>query len=134
MPILSRDDILSANDITIERLPVPEWGGEVFVKTISASERGLIEARTVEMGRDGQPKNIKLENLTTLIAFLSLCDETGKRLFTDIKDVEKLGKKSASALDRVAEKAQQLARMSPADLEALTDDLKNSRPAALPTD
>lgn len=132
MPILDRNQILAANDITIELLPVPEWGGEVYVKTISAAERGLLEARMVEMGRDGQPKNIKLENLTTYIAFLSICDETGKRLFTSQKDIEELGKKSAAALDRVAEKAQHLARISPADLEKLTDDLKNSQPAALP--
>ena len=130
MPILTHDQILSANDIAIELLPVPEWGGEVYVKTISAAERGLIEARSIEMGRDGQPKSIKLENLTALIAFLSICDETGKRIFTDIKDIERLGKKSAAALDRVAEKAQQMARISPADIEKMTDDLKNSHPVA----
>lgn len=134
MPILSHDQILSANDITIEILPVPEWGGEVYVKTISAAERGLLEARMIEMGKDGQPKNVKIENLTTFIAFLSICDETGKRLFTDIKDIEKLGKKSASAIDRVAEKAQSLARISPADIEKMVGNLKNSHPAVSLTD
>jgi hypothetical protein len=133
MPILSHDQILTVNDIAIEILPVPEWGGEVYVKTISAAERGMIEARMIEMGSNGQPKNIKIENLTTFIAFLSICDETGKRIFTDIKDIEQLGKKSAAAIDRVAEKAQSLARISPADIEKMVGDLKNSHPAALPT-
>ncbi len=131
MPILNRDQILSADDIAKEKLSVPEWGGDIYVKTISAAERGFIEARMIEMGKDGQPKSVKVENLTTYIAFLSVCDENGNRLFTDIKDIEKLGKKSAAALDRVAQKAQELARMSPADINKMVADLKNSQPAAL---
>ena len=132
MAILSRDDILNVNDIYIELLPVPEWGGEVYVKTITAAERGFIEKRMIELGRDGKPKDVKLDNLTTYVAFLSICDANGNRLFTDIKDVEKLGQKSASALDRVSAKAQALAGMPPADIENMVSELKNIQPAALP--
>jgi hypothetical protein len=51
-----------------------------------------------------------------------MIDESGKRLFPDA-DVRELGKKSASALQRVFEVAQRLSGLSNADVEELT---KNS--------
>ena len=39
MALLSRDDILNADDLTIETVAVPEWGGEVNVKTLTGAEK-----------------------------------------------------------------------------------------------
>lgn len=133
--ILTAEDILSADDIAIEKMPVPEWGGYVFVKTLTGEERDQIEAAVVKVDpRTGRPIEAKMEKLRALVAFYGLCDETGKRLFTDQKQIDALGKKSAAALDRVVAKIQALAAMSPADIETLTAGLKNVQPAALPSD
>lgn len=131
--ILSRDDILSVNDIQIEELPVPEWGGSVYVKTLMGEERDKIEASVISIGADGKAKQAKMENLRALVAFYGICDEQGKRLFTEAKDIVSLTKKSASALDRVVAKIQKMSGMSPADIESLVGELKNDRPAASPS-
>lgn len=130
---LSRDDILSANDIQVEELPVPEWGGVICVKTLTAEERDMLEAEIVQMSPDGKPKAMKLDTLRSTVAFLGICDSDGNRLFTDKKDIAALKKKSAAALDRVVARIQEMSAMSPADIEKLTANLKNDQPAALPT-
>ncbi len=130
---LSRDDILSANDIQVEELPVPEWGGVICVKTLTGEERDMLESEMISIGPNGQAKNVKLDALRSTVAFLGICDNDGNRLFTDKKDIDKLKKKSAAALDRVVARIQEMSAMSPADIEKLTTNLKNAQPAALPT-
>lgn len=131
--LLSKDQILSSNDIHVEELPVPEWGGSICVKTLSADERDQIEAAMIEVGPNGQPKMTKMKKLRALVAFYGICDDKGNRIFTEGRDIDALSKKSAAALDRVVARIQALSAMSPADIEALTTNLKNAQPAALPT-
>ena len=130
---LNRADILAAKDIKIELLTVPEWGGDVYIKTLSGAERDQLEAAIIQFGADGKPKQLKLEKLRSLLAWLALCDADGNRLFDDEKDIAALGKKSAAALDRVASHAQNLAAISETDIAKLTDELKNDQPAATPS-
>ena len=40
-PILSRQAILQANDITAETVPTPEWGGAVRVRMLTGTEHPL---------------------------------------------------------------------------------------------
>lgn len=42
MPILTRDQILRVDDLPRETVPVPEWGGEVVVRTLSGAERAAM--------------------------------------------------------------------------------------------
>lgn len=130
---LNAQQILEAQDIKVEKLYIPEWGGEVFVKTLTGAERDQLESELIQFSPNGNVQKMKLDKIRTLLAFLSLCDETGTRLYTDEADREKLSNKSASALDRIATKAQKLAGMSQADITALTDGLKNGQPAASPS-
>lgn len=131
--LLSKDQILSAHDIHVEELPVPEWGGVICIKTLSADERDQIESEIIQINpQTGQPKAMKTNTLRSLVAFYGICDEEGHRLFTDKRDIDLLGRKSAAALDRVVVRIQELSAMSPADIEKLVTDLKNDQPAALP--
>ena len=41
---LSRDEILGKRRGKVEEIKVPEWGGTVFVREITASERDAFEA------------------------------------------------------------------------------------------
>lgn len=127
LKFLNRDDIISVQDIHIEPLEVPEWGGWVHVKTLTGEERDLLEASMIDLGPQGQTRSVNLRNVRAQIAWLSLCDENGKRLFTK-KDLEVLAKKSSAALDRVAEKAQSLAKISQTDLDKMVDGLKKDPP------
>lgn len=120
MAILSKDDILRAEDLPRELVDVPEWGGAVMVRGLSASERDAFEASIVELR--GKDRRIHLENIRAKLASLTICDEQGNRLFSD-SEVTALGKKSAQAVQRVFDVAQRLSGISETDVEELA---KNS--------
>lgn len=113
MALLTREQILSADDHKTEVVPVPEWGGEVTVTTMSGTARDKLEASVI--GKNGGA------NLTNARAkYLAACviDDKGELMFSE-KDITKLGTKSVAALDRVFEVAQRINRISDADVEDL---------------
>ena len=99
MAVLTRDQILSAHDLKKVKVDVPEWGGSVFVKTITATERDQFETAIYN-----SKKKINFANVRARLASLTVTDDQGKRLFTP-DDISDLGKKSATALDRVFQAA-----------------------------
>jgi hypothetical protein len=111
--ILSREEILSANDLKREKVKVPEWGGEVFVSAMSGESRDEWEQSLVS------GKGVSLTNIRARLFAMTACDEDGNRLFTS-EDVQALGKKSGAALDRCVKVAQRLNRLTENDLEDLT--------------
>lgn len=110
---LSREDILSTGSVKVEKIAIPEWGGDVFIRVMSSAERDAFEAASLE--RKGASK---MANIRARLAAIVLSDESGKRLFADA-DAPALGAKLASALDRVFEAASKLNRLSKEDVEEL---------------
>ncbi len=110
--MLTRDQILQANDLPRERVDVPEWGGVVYVRTMTAQERDDFEQST--LGEDGRPS---MGNIRARLAVCTVVDEDGNRLFED-GDAEALGRKSASAVNRIFEVAQRLNRLRADDVDA----------------
>ena len=121
--LLSRDDILSAPDILVERVDVPEWGGTVLVMGMSGVERDAFEEESL-VGK-GKKREVNLHNLRARLVARSIVDEKRQRIFTE-SDAEALGKKSAAALQRVFNVAQRMAGLSDEDVEELA---KNSESA-----
>lgn len=117
MVMLSKDQILKADDSKTIEVDVPEWGGTVLVGTMSGFARDQFESAII--GKNG---GLNTTNIRAKLAASTLIDAKGNLLFND-KDVAALGKKSAAALDRVFEEAQKLNRISEADVEDLA---KNS--------
>ena len=111
--MLNRDAILGSSDLPKELVSVPEWGGDLYVRTLNGTERDLFEQSMV-----GKKNKTNLDNVRARFAVLTICDESGARLFT-ANDAEALGKKSASALDRVFAVAQRLNGFSSEDAEEL---------------
>ena len=111
MSALKRDDILNVHDIKVELVPVPEWGGEVYVKGMSGIERDAFEASIVETR--GKNTRVNMANVRAKLAAQTLCDE-------------ELGKKSASALQRVFEVAQKLSGIGDDDVKELTEGLQEN--------
>lgn len=112
--LLKRDDILNINDLPFEDVEVPEWGGVVRIRALTAAERDKFEASIVV--RKGNKTELNPENMRAKLVALAAIDEEGNRLFTE-KDVEVLGRKSAAALDRLFQVAQKLSGLSPESLE-----------------
>ncbi|HEV8639646.1 MAG TPA: hypothetical protein VGV13_00930 [Methylomirabilota bacterium] len=122
MGLLTRDAILAAPDLATERVQLPEWGGEVLVRGLTAQERDEFDLSCFEgAGRD---RRANFANLRARLGARTIVDEAGARLFTDA-DVAALGGKSGAALDRIYEVAQRLSGLRPRDVEELVG---NSRP------
>lgn len=111
--MLSKQAILEVKDLPIELVNVPEWGGEVYVRTLTGTERDAYEAGII-----GQDRKPDLRNIRAKLLVRCLVDAEGRRLFSEA-DVDLLGNKSASVLDRLFAVAQRLSKLTAADIEDL---------------
>jgi len=114
---LNREEILKADDLPREPVDAPEWGGQVFIRTMTGTERDAWEAEMVQ-GKD----QVDMQNFRARLAVRVLVDEKGERLFKD-GDAHRLGLKSARVLARIYDKARELNGLSNEDAEEL---VKNS--------
>jgi hypothetical protein len=111
--MLTREQILAAEDSTVEIVNVPEWGGDVGVKTLTGFEKDSWEAE--RQLKDGV---FNLENIRASLVAITACDAEGNRLFS-LADVVDLGTKSVRALDRVFQAAKKLNGVSDEELDEL---------------
>ena len=112
MAMLSKKDILTADDLPHQDVEVPEWGGTVRVRTMTGTERDAFEGETYT----GDGANTI--NMRARMCARCIIGEDGERLFED-RDMAELGAKSAAALDRVFAVAQALNGFSDSDIEEL---------------
>ena len=70
--MLNREDILKVKDCKTERIKVPEWSGDVYVKQMTVGEHN----RFTEYA-----KGERIESTKLLV--LGVCDEHGNQLFTE---------------------------------------------------
>jgi hypothetical protein len=139
LKLLTRDEILATDDRTRELVEVPEWGGSVWVRSLSGLERDRYEGAMVayrRLAKGGlEIDRVVTDNIRARLVSLSVVDEAGNRLFTDV-DVIALGSHSAQALNRICEVAQRLSGLSTQDVEALKGaierDPTDASPSALP--
>ena len=117
---LSKEQILAVKDIKIEEFFVPEWDGSIYIKTMTAEERDKFEEAV--FNKDNGKRKTDVSGLRAKLCAFVICDAEGQRLFTE-NEVETLSKKSAAALTRIFEKAQELSATREDDLEEMT---KNS--------
>lgn len=115
--LLSRAQILAANDVKTETVEVPEWGGSVLVRTMTAGQRDAYETALYNLAKGGVD-NLRNKARATLV-LVSVVDEDGRQLFTEA-DIEALASRSANAMDRVVKVSQQLNRLGDAQLDELT--------------
>lgn len=130
--VLTRDEIFAAQDTRIEWVDVPEWGvGKgVFIRGLTGTDRDAFEMAMLDQKRDkrGRPTSQEI-NLTNLRAKLivrtavSTDDPVTAELIFRPSDVEMLGRKSGSALQRLYAVAQRLSGLSNEDVEELTKEL-----------
>lgn len=119
MTYLSADAILGADDLGVEDVDVPEWGGTVRVRGMSGTERDRFEAGMLAENMKVS-KDKALTNYRARLAAATLIDADGKRLFRSDAEVKRLGEKSAQALTRIAEVASRLSGLTDSDVEELT--------------
>jgi hypothetical protein len=123
---LTKEQILSADDLPRVRVDVPEWAPSdtdpkesfVFVRTFSGTDREWYDnwliANTLD---DGKLDPNKVTNLAAMLCSLTICDEKGKRLFNEA-DIEALGAKNGAALERCYDTAKLRNGLSKKAIEA----------------
>jgi len=122
MSVLKREEILSVSDIKLELVPVPEWGGDVWVKGMTGAERDKFEGSFVALGKSGK---LDMSDLRAKLCSFTVCDKDGKLLFTG-KDIKALSQKSAAALQRIFKVAQRLSGIGEEDVKELMEGLEKS--------
>lgn len=105
---LTIEQILAANDSGVRKVSCPEWGGDVYVRTLSADERDAFEASVQDTGIVR----------ATLVA-VALCSEDGTPLGPSPVQVEALGRKASGPIDRIVEATMELNTMRPQDMAKL---------------
>jgi hypothetical protein len=123
MGLLTRQDIVAAQDIKTVDVEVEEWGGSVRVRMMSGAERDQFEQSMVMIGADGK-RVPNLANMRSKLVVMCAVDEKGNHLFGP-DEVEHLAAKSAAAIERVFMAAQELNALAPREAEAA---VKNSAP------
>ena len=103
MPPLDREKILKAEDRPTITVEVPQWGGSVTIKKLSAWQKDVLESfwRFDEAGKfiTDSAKNDRAR-----LACLSIVDDVGNPMF-GIDDALVMADKSADAVAVIAEAA-----------------------------
>ena len=113
--ILSRIEILEANDLQREKIEVPDWGGSVYIQTINGFERDAFESRCIAARKNG---SLDTKLLKAQLVILSLFDEDGKRIFNE-NDINDLNRKSSKVIDDLFTVAQRISGLSDDDVDEL---------------
>lgn len=100
--LLSKNQILSLDDLEKEKVETPEWGGHVFIRQMTAMERDNYEAGLTDQSKDNMMSNFRAK-----LVVRCCVDEKGERLFSD-EDAPALGKKCSSVLVRLFNTAERL--------------------------
>jgi hypothetical protein len=111
--MLTRDQILGAPEPELKPIPVPEWGGEVYIKVMSGTERDRWEILAFTDGK------VNRDNFRATLLVKTLCDDKGNPIFTDV-DVAALSAKPSPALVRLAKTAMKVNALTDSDVDELT--------------
>lgn len=111
MLLLTKDQILAADDVEYRDTPIPEWGGVVRIKAISGASRDRYE---MAMARARDKGNLEKANFRAVLLAEAICDDQLKPIFQP-RDIYELGKKNARVLDKLFDVAAELAGIREAD-------------------
>lgn len=106
---ISLDDLMRAPDHKTIEVEVPEWGGFVRLRTLSAAEREVWEL--------GGQKDLEVNQFYAKFVALCMVDEAGKRIVPD-DQIEFFSRKAAGPMKRVFDAAQELNGLGPAARDA----------------
>lgn len=99
---LDRAAILGADDIVTRRVRVPEWGGHVFVRSMTAGERDAFDAFVTSHADEPRVR--------AYIVALCAVDADGNRLFS-ADDVDALNAKCSAAMTEVFMAAREINKL-----------------------
>lgn len=120
------------DDIPVEEVVVPEWQNrKVLVCGLTAAAKNAYQASLVEI--KGTSRKVRMENATAKLLVRTIVNRQRQPIFTET-DIEKLGGKSAAALERLARVANRLSGMDEAENAELVKNSAAAQSGDSPTD
>lgn len=116
MSLLTKDQILGADDLPTKDIFIEEWGGTVRIRCLTGAERDAFEGDVTST--NGSNVTINYRNMRAKLLARCLVGEDGRRLFKESEVVE-LGKKSSKVITRLFDEARKLSGMTAEDVEEL---------------
>ncbi len=101
MSLLTKALILAVNDAEYDTVPVPEWGGEVRIRSLTGAERTILRDR-------GE----KAASWDAMVVAMGVVDDKNANLFT-VEETALLAKKHPLVLERVAKVILEMSTMTP---------------------
>ncbi len=89
--LTNAEEIISSEDFRYQDVEVPEWGGTVRIRSLSAKQRDTL-ARKIKA--DGESE------ASEMMVVMCVVDEAGRRIF-EFKDIERLKGKSTVPIARI---------------------------------
>lgn len=118
MTLLTKDQILSADDLDTEDIEVPEWNGTVRLRGMTGTERDKLEFQIGLARNNGSPE----VDIRAGCVGKCLLNENDDRLFTD-GEIRALGGKSGAVLDRLFDIVRNKSGMTDENLKAAARNL-----------
>lgn len=118
MALLTKDQIIKADKKKTIDVPVKEWGGDVRLQELSASDRDMWENESFVLNAEGTGAKFNPKHARARLVVRCIVDDKGKRLFTD-DEVAAIGSLSASTIQRLFNAARKLNAISNEDIKEL---------------
>jgi hypothetical protein len=123
---LTRDEILGLQDIQVKTIHVPDWDADICIRKLTRGQQdeyakrrfGKASLKHVGKGQEIE-SSVDIFGHDAWLVAQSVCDENGKRLFTN-SDVEKLNEKSGEAIGFIAVQVLEFSGMKE-DVDALEE-------------
>lgn len=116
MALLNREALLTKRELKTETVAIPEWGGEVIVRQLTAKERDDYEQAFITTKGKNVQQNMR--NMRAELCVRSIVNEQGERLLQNA-DAAAFGQHPADVIDRIFAAAAHLSGMTKADQEEL---------------
>ena len=113
-----REELLAIDDRVIEAVKVPIWNRTLYVRSLTGEERDAFEDGCLK-GK-GKDRKVNLQNMRARLVALATClgPDDPRPVFSGA-DVERLGRKSARALNALFDAAQRLSGITEEEVEEL---------------
>lgn len=122
LPDLTAAQIDQAKDLgDLVPVDVPEWGGRVYVRVMTAAERDEFERENLnlrDLGDQDSPRVAVMRNLRARLVAKVLCNAKGERLYPDfLEGARKIGGRKAAVVERLFKIASELNVLTEGDVE-----------------
>lgn len=116
--MLTREQILAADVRRTKTLPVPEWGGDVFIREMSLADKAGAYAVLAEAKGEVKTSADRLLDWNAQMIIRGIVDGDGKPLFVQT-DADAIGKWPDGLVGRLVSEIEKFNAVTPDDMKAL---------------